>query len=194
MKWTIFIFSWLVMLLTSCQQAPTPKPYGFPRLAPPLSSYTLSSPTNIDCQFALSDSAQLILSSPDLQKGWFDIHYKFLKATLHCSVLTFTTKDKLLTACQESQQLAVRETLSAKDLSALNYSHPEVNVYGTLYSIEGEVASPLQLVLTDSIAHLFRGALYYDHLVQADSIKPITHYLRNDLMEMARTFIWIKDK
>ena len=44
-----------------------------------------------------------------------------------------------------------------------------------------ESASPLQFMLTDSVSHFFRGALYYDCIPNADSLAPVTRYLKQDI-------------
>ena len=72
------------------------------------------------------------------------------------------------------------------------YSNPEASVYGSLFMLDGESASPLQFMLTDSVSHFFRGALYYDCIPNADSLAPVTRYLKQDIVELIQSFEWKK--
>ena len=72
------------------------------------------------------------------------------------------------------------------------YSNPEASVYGSLFMLDGESASPLQFMLTDSVLHFFRGALYYDCIPNADSLAPVTRYLKQDIVELIQSFEWKK--
>ena len=69
---------------------------------------------------------------------------------------------------------------------------PEASVYGSLFMLDGESASPLQFMLTDSVSHFFRGALYYDCIPNADSLAPVTRYLKQDIVELIQSFEWKK--
>ena len=58
--------------------------------------------------------------------------------------------------------------------------------------LDGESASPLQFMLTDSVSRFFRGALYYDCVPNADSLAPVTRYLKQDVVELIQSFNWKK--
>lgn len=72
------------------------------------------------------------------------------------------------------------------------YSNPGERVYGSLFLLDGELASPVQFMLTDSVSNFFRGALYYDCVPNADSLAPLTDYLRQDIIELIQSFSWKK--
>ena len=38
----------------------------------------------------------------------------------------------------------------------------------------------------------FRGALYYDCIPNADSLAPVTRYLKQDIVELIQSFEWKK--
>ena len=65
-------------------------------------------------------------------------------------------------------------------------------MYGSLFMLDGESASPLQFMLTDSVSRFFRGALYYDCIPNADSLAPVTRYLKQDIVELIQSFKWKK--
>ena len=47
-------------------------------------------------------------------------------------------------------------------------------------------------ILTDSVSHFFRGALYFNTEIN-DSILPINNFLKYDIKHLIETFHW-KDK
>ena len=63
-------------------------------------------------------------------------------------------------------------------------------VFGSLFLLEGNSASPVQFLLTDSASHFLRGALYFDCRPNADSLAPAIDYLRQDVIELMQTFRW----
>ena len=76
---------------------------------------------------------------------------------------------------------------------AVRYGNSHVaSVYGSLFMLDGESASPLQFMLTDSVSRFFRGALYYDCIPNADSLAPVTRYLKQDIVELIQSFKWKK--
>ena len=47
-------------------------------------------------------------------------------------------------------------------------------VFGSLFSVDGNVASPMVFYLTDSTSNFLYGALYFDVRPNADSLAPVT--------------------
>ena len=82
---------------------------------------------------------------------------------------------------EECRALVVRQSKYPERIKMQAYSNPEASVYGSLFMLDGESASPLQFMLTDSVSHFFRGALYYDCIPNADSLAPVTRYLKQDI-------------
>ena len=74
----------------------------------------------------------------------------------------------------------------AEAITEQPYGNPEHKVYGILYDIKGDAASPIQFMLTDSVHHVLRGALYFDAVPNKDSIAPVLNYVRKDIIRMLR--------
>ena len=83
-----------------------------------------------------------------------------------------------------------RQTKQVEAVREQAYSNPDERVYGSLFFLDDESASPIQFLLTDSAAHFFRGALYYDCIPNADSLAPVTQYLKQDIIELIQSFSW----
>jgi gliding motility-associated lipoprotein GldD len=71
-------------------------------------------------------------------------------------------------------------------------SIPDKKVYGYLFDVGGNAASALQFYVTDSTDHLLRGALYFDVTPNADSLKPINEFLRQDVVYLINSLSWTK--
>lgn len=63
-------------------------------------------------------------------------------------------------------------------------------VFGTLFDVEGNVASPMVFYLTDSTTRFLYGSLYFDARPNADSLEPVTGRIREDLRHFANTLSW----
>jgi gliding motility-associated lipoprotein GldD len=63
-------------------------------------------------------------------------------------------------------------------------------VFGTVFNVEGDVASPMVFYLTDSTSNFLYGALYFDKRPNADSLAPVTARLRSDMQRMIATLAW----
>ena len=96
-----------------------------------------------------------------------------------------------LSRCEaKCHKLVARNARNAQAITEQAYEAPERRVYGMLFRIDGDSPSPVQFMLTDSVSHFFRGAIYYQHRVDADSVAPVTEYLHHDVMELIQSFDW----
>lgn len=65
-------------------------------------------------------------------------------------------------------------------------------VFGTLFRLEGEVATPFQFYLTDSTDHFVYAEVLFNFAPNYDSLKPSLDYLEVDLQKIMETFQWAK--
>lgn len=65
-------------------------------------------------------------------------------------------------------------------------------VYGTFFELQGNVASPFQFYLTDSVSRFASGVVYFNTRPNYDSIKPSLDYLKCDLKRFFSSFKWKK--
>lgn len=73
------------------------------------------------------------------------------------------------------------------DKSVLRY---EDRVFGTLFRLEGDVATPFQFYLTDSTDHFVYAEVLFNFAPNYDSLKPTLDYLQVDIEKMMETFEW----
>lgn len=63
-------------------------------------------------------------------------------------------------------------------------------VYGTMFEIQGDVASPYQFYITDSTKRFVSGVVYLNAKPNYDSLKPTLDYLKLELNHLVQTFKW----
>lgn len=179
-----------ILICSSCTEY-TPKPRGYFRIEPPEASYQELPSDSLPYSFHISQLATVELPEIGSPEGWINLAYPSLGVKIYCSYLP-VTPSSLPTAEKESRFLVARQTKRAETVKEQAYSNPEEHVYGSLFLLDGESASPVQFMLTDSVSNFFRGALYYDCVPNADSLAPVTDYLRKDIIELIQSFRWKK--
>lgn len=167
----------------------TPKPRGYFRVDPPVAIYTMLPLDNLPYSFHISMLSEIELPPLGEPQEWINISYLALNAKIYCSYLPVTacSLEKLM---EDSRLLVSRQAVNARVINEQEYSNPDEKVYGSLFELDGESPSPLQFVLTDSVSHFFRGSLLYNCVINADSLAPVTEYLRKDIIELIQTFTW----
>lgn len=183
----------ICVLLFACMSCTeyTPKPRGYFRIEPKAASYKPFPVQGLPYTFHVSGLTEVQLPPVGEPAGWINLVYPSLGATIYCSYFPVTPAT-LSRAEDECRSLVARQVKNATDISEKAYSNPEGRVYGSLFLLDGESASPVQFMLTDSVSHFFRGALYYDCIPNADSLAPVTQYIREDILELIQSFNWKK--
>ena len=167
-----------------------PKPRGYVRIEPEAVAYQLLDLPELPFLFEVSQAATVELPDEGEALSMLNLSYPSLHAKVYCSYLPVTPASYPEVEA-ESRRLVAR--LSAGTLDRIQekaYTHPEERVFGSLFLLEGNAASPIQFLLTDSVSHFFRGALYFDCHPNADSLAPAIDYLRQDVVELMQTFQW----
>ena len=80
--------------------------------------------------------------------------------------------------------------IKASDIKDSQIIRTKDKVYGTIFELKGDVASPFQFYLTDSVSRFVSGVVYMNSRPNYDSIKPSLDYIKKDLDRMLNTFKW----
>ncbi|MDU1904778.1 MAG: hypothetical protein E6772_08345 [Dysgonomonas sp.] len=182
----VFLIS---IVFVSCQEY-TPKPIGYNRIdikEDSMKRYEFS-----DFSFENPESARIDIINTKIEKEfWFDIVYPQYNATIHCTYLPIT-KQTLPKALEDSYHLAYSHTTKADGINQHLYNDLERKIFGILYEIEGNVATPAQFFVTDSIHHFLRGSFYYTDKINTDSVAPVTEYIVDNIRRIMNTVEWKK--
>lgn len=190
LNFNFLIFNLAVLAFASCGKTNTPKPYGYYRITTPDTSYVdfASQYPQFPYDFALSRNAQVQRRNEPGEQYWINLYYPALRATIHCSYKPVRNNLRELT--EDALEFVYRNASHASAIPEREYAHPEADVYGVLFDLEGNTASSCQFFLTDSTRHFFRASVYCNCPPNADSLAPVYEYLRRDVIRLVETFRW----
>jgi gliding motility-associated lipoprotein GldD len=176
-----------ILFVVSCRNNSYPKPYGYFRVDLPEHTY-ISVDTLLPYSFDRSTHAHIAFKSEPQEQYWIDIIYPSLNATIHCSYKE--VKGKLYDLTEDAHRSVYKHLVRADDIQEKFFDNPEQQVYGVFYDLQGDVASVAQFTLTDSVQHFFRGAVYFNHVPNKDSIAPMADYIKKDVVRLMESFSW----
>jgi len=183
--WWILIFSFVMM---SCHNN-TPRPYGYFRIDLPKHVYHVFD-QEYPYSFDISDFAADSIVNMKGEKYWINIYYPKLNGCIYLSYKSI--HNNLQSITEDCRKFVYKHTIMAESITEQRFENRDAKVYGILYDIKGDAASPLQFMMTDSVHHVLRGALYFNNIPNKDSIAPVLNYVRKDVMKMIETLHWKK--
>jgi len=188
----------LVLLSISffgCREKYTPKPRGYFRIDFPEKKYH-PLPKGFPYRFDIPDYSEITSDRFNPNKpNWINVWIPANKADIHISYYDIENQSKpgrivLNEFLEETRELAYKHTVKADAIEEQVFMNPADKVYGLIYRIEGNAASPLQFYLTDSTKHFLRGALYIRDVPNIDSLKPVINFLEPDIIHLIETTTW----
>jgi gliding motility-associated lipoprotein GldD len=191
-KIAIVIFSFILL---GCKEKHTPKPRGFFRISFPEKKYQSLS-DQFPYQFQIPEYAKVTPDNqnPD-QPWWINLEVPANKAEVHISYYSLNNHTKpprelLAEFMEETREMAYKHSIKANAIQERVFLNPDDDVFGIVYHIGGNAASPVQFFLTDSTRHFLRGALYIRATPDIDSLKPVIEFLERDVVHLIETFKW----
>jgi len=174
----------LVLCSWACDSEYTPKPKGYFRIDVPKPKYQ---EFNEDCNYRFEYNQSANLKSKG--RCWYDIKYPSLRATVQLTYreVSPTNLDTLLA---EGHQLAYKHTVKADGIQEKLFLNDEKRVYGLFYQLQGDAATSMQFFMTDSTNHFLRGVLYYYASPNADSLRPVNHFMQGEMIRMIESLEW----
>ena len=168
----------------------TPKPHGYPRIDFPEKAYKEFAP---DCGFAFAVPVYSTVT-PDSSRGaepcWYNINYTPFNATLHLSYKDVPQQSTLDSLISDSYTLVYKHSIKAEDIVERYMAKKEEDKYAIIFDLSGNTATSLNFHVTDSSKHFIRGALYFNSRTEVDSIAPVLHFLRDDVLKLIESLTW----
>ncbi|MFW5890023.1 MAG: gliding motility lipoprotein GldD [Marinilabiliaceae bacterium] len=178
----------ILLFAYACSNSNPPKPRGHFRITLPEKEYSQID-TTLPYQFERPEYAHL---KPDKeaegQPYWGNLVFPRFEAKIHLSYKEI--EDNLYQLYEDNRELAFKHTVKADAIKERMFESKENNVYGILYEIKGNTASPVQFYVTDSTKHFLRGSLYFNTVPNKDSIAPVLDFIREDIVHMMETLKW----
>ena len=185
LSYTLFF---IIGTLSSCNETPLPKPRAFARIDRIDESRQKFSGEKFSFNYSKEALVEFI-PSDDNSEIWINISYPIYNTTIHCSYIPVDERHPLRTLLDDSYHLAFSHSSKANNIQQ-NRIEGDDNNQTTVYYIGGDVATPIQFYVTDNTTHFFRGSVYYNQSVNSDSVASITGYMKNDILELARSLKW----
>ena len=173
----------LAFVCVSCGKDTLPKPAPYLKLQYPEANYKKMESYG---PFTFEISGQAKINNKN--KYWVSLEYPRLKAAIHITYQPINNNlDDIL---REVEKLTFEHTIKADAINAVPYENLEKRVFGKLYHIEGNVATNIQFMATDSVKHVLSGALYFYARPNYDSIVPAIKYVEKDIIHLIETLEW----
>lgn len=183
-----YILIFLLLLLIGCGETPTPKPYGYFRITMPPKEYARVD-SMLPYSFDLPRYSKLESNKPKGDdKYWSNIQFPIFNSTIHISYKSIN--GNLAEILDDSHTMAYKHSVKADAIKENGFFRPDKRVFGVVYEIKGEAASSLQFIVTDSVNHFVRGALYFNSKPNKDSLAPVVAFLKSDIVRLMESFEW----
>lgn len=180
----------IAVLGLGCGDDATPRPKGWPRLDLPPQAYAAWRQEGAPFSAELPVYARMAERKAEGGTRWYDLRFAGQRATVH---LTHTAvQGNLPELVEDAHEFKRKHQAKASRIGSERVLRPQERVFGTLFDVDGDAASPFVFYLTDSVAHFLYGALYFDARPNADSLAPVTGRLRADMRHFASTLQWTR--
>ena len=180
----------IAMMTVACgDRHPQPKPRGYFRIDLPEKQYV----TLDTMRYYSFEYPTYATITPDFyslnEKDWVNVEFPCFKGTIHISYKK--VNDNLSAYVEDAYRMITKHITKATGINDSVVIDKERNVYGLVYSLEGEgVASPLQFYLTDSTNHFLRGSMYFNLRPNNDSLQPVIDFITDDVRHLIKTLEW----
>ena len=181
-KSVLLIF--ILISISSCKEDVLPKPKAQLRLEYKNPNYIS---LNNNCNYKFEISSNTVTKTT--QNCWVNINYPKLNASIN---LTYRpVKNNLKELFIEAEKLTFNHAIKADGISSVPYINTSKKVYGAIFDVSGNAASPIQFHVTDSIKNFITGAVYFNVKPNYDSIKPAIDYIHKDIIHLIESLEWV---
>lgn len=190
--WQLLI---IILFFSACSDNYTPKPRGYFRIGFPEKEYKVLA-ENFPYSFDIPSYSKIEKDYRNLNRPyWINLTIPENKVEVHFSYYNIENqaKDKneaLFELMEDTRNLAYKHSVKADAIDEQIFMNPARKMYGTIYRIEGNAASPMQFFLTDSTKHFLRGAFYIREVPDIDSLQPVIDFFEPDVIRMIETASW----
>ena len=188
-----FILFCFALVCFSCGEDYVPKPKAQLRLDYPKAKYA---DTNLNLPFvfetnALAENIKIKKVDAPTESYGVNLEYPTMKGTIFLTYKAIgNNENNLWDFLRDAQNFTQKHTIKADEIPVTPYENTERKVYGAFAEVKGDVASPAQFYVTDSVNHFLTGSLYFYAKPNYDSILPASNYLQKDIKHLMETLKW----
>lgn len=189
MKSGILILPILLLLLTACEEdVPIPKPPSYLRTELPDHKYNRYV-DSCNYQFDLPEIYTVEKAPGDTNS---DCHRRIQLGPMNGTMYFryWDMNEPLSYYINNANDEVDFHKTKATNIVDLTIMRPEDRVFGTLFRLEGDVATPFQFYMTDSTDRFVYAEVLFNFAPNYDSLRPTLDYLQQDLEQLMETFQW----
>lgn len=186
----------LIVLLFSCEgeKVAKPRPKQYPRVIWPNADFITQKLDYCDFTLDVPSYAKIVrkervADEPSLHPCWFDIRMESIKATVYCSYYQIDEHNSYDKLVEDAYTMVSKHNVRANFRDEMSIETADGST-GTIFKIEGPVATPYQFFISDRESHFFRGSLYFDEKINQDSMTLIIQLLEEDLNKVVGSIKW----
>jgi gliding motility-associated lipoprotein GldD len=201
----------LIVLITACNNPYTPRPRGYFKIDLPDHRYQVFNKPGYPYSFEFPVYASIVQDSAFFEDAdnpyWINIDIPEFHGKIYVSYLEIggkshfkvrntkgeyrdsvgiNTFDNLI---KSSYALTYKHSSKASSIEDSAFTTPS-GVEGVYFKIGGNAATANQFLVTDSVKHFLRGALYFDATPNEDSLGIVNHFLQQDMKHLINTLKW----
>ena len=184
------IISLLLIFFTlffSCVESNLPKQSAFLRIEFPEPNYIALKEIKIPIDFYYNLSAANInVINPEK----FSLNYPKMNLVVDISLNEITKAEDLENKFRDFSLTLETHSKKSNGMFVREYEDVDNRVYAKIFEMRGDVASPIQFYLTDSISNFINGSLNLKFKSKYDSIFPTIQYVKNDILVLVESLNW----
>ena len=176
----IFKFIYFFGLVFSCENNfNLPKPDAYLRIEFNEPKYLNYEDVNSQIDFYYNSSSSSInqISSKSV-----NLNYENLGMSLDLSFNKLSSENEVINYITDFNLLLDTHTKRSNGFLVKEFENVEYSTFGKIYEFKGDVASPIQFFITDSLNNFIQGAVNKEISSKYDSIYPSIQYIKNDIL------------
>ena len=182
------------IFLYACQSSYTPRPRGYFRITFPERKYQEFNEPGYPYTFQYPVYAKIekdtsFFNEKTENPWWINVEFPQFHGKIYISYKIIGKKYSLNKLINDCYEMTYKNAEKADAIIPEEFETP-YHVSGIFYNISGDAATARQFFATDSTAHFLRGALYFYAVPNADSIKPVVHFVQQDMWHLLETLRW----
>ncbi len=193
----LLLVTLISLFLVACSDPLIPKPKGYFRIDFPERDYRVFESGLCPFSFEYPVYTTIVydtlyFDSVVMDQCWINVEFEQFNGKLHLSYKEINEEITLMTLIEDAHSLTFVHTRKASSIDESRLVNPN-GIHGLLYEVSGDAASSLQFFMTDSISHYLRGSLYFMVSPNADSLKPVVEFVKEDVWHMINSLKWDSD-
>jgi len=171
----------------SCIDSNLPKQRAFLRIEFPEPNYSPFEESSFPVDFYYNSGVTKI-NNKNFQQ--LSLNYPKMNFSIDLSFNKINKLDDLESNLSDFSIILDTHSKKSNGIFIREYEDLNDRVFGKIYEIRGDVASPIQFYITDSTSNFMSGSLNLKSKSKYDSIFPSIQYIKNDILVLVESLSW----